>query len=236
MNAPNADSGAQDEQTAPRKRRRRESGERIEGDEVLRLVPRHELQSLFGRNHRAVESEDQRREERDLCQAKEQGDWSTAYPKAEIIAKGSVAPGNPLRGRRRVAGGDSAGIILHIKAMPKPHRPASRPLSRRKVLKSLVLGAATAAGLTARASRGGESGQRLDIHDPAAVALGYVENASQVDTKKFPQFVAGSNCDNCLQCRASPAITTGRAACFRQAGVGERCHLYSLHQWYLDNF
>ena len=101
------------------------------------------------------------------------------------------------------AGSDSAGIILHIKGMPKPHRPARRPLSRRDVLKTLAMGAA-AAGLTTQRSRGAEPGQKLDIHDPAAVALGYVENASQVDTKKFPQFVPGSNCENCLQLQGEP--------------------------------
>ncbi|HEY3850328.1 MAG TPA: high-potential iron-sulfur protein [Steroidobacteraceae bacterium] len=88
--------------------------------------------------------------------------------------------------------------------MPKPHRPARWPISRRNVLKTLVLGAAAAAGLTTRPSRAGESGQRLDVHDPAAVALGYVENAGQVDTKKFPKFVPGSNCDNCLQLQGKP--------------------------------
>ena len=88
--------------------------------------------------------------------------------------------------------------------MPKPHPPARRSLSRRDVLKSLAFGAAAAAGLETRRSRGAESGQRLDIHDPAAVALGYVENASQVDTKKFPQFVPGSSCENCLQLQGKP--------------------------------
>ena len=38
---------AQDEEIAPRKRRRREPRQRIEGDEVLRLVPRRELQGLL---------------------------------------------------------------------------------------------------------------------------------------------------------------------------------------------
>ena len=88
--------------------------------------------------------------------------------------------------------------------MLKPHRPAGRPLSRRDVLKTLALGAAAAVGLETHRSRGAESGQKLDIRDPAAVRLGYVENASQVDTKKFPQFVPGSNCDNCLQLQGKP--------------------------------
>ncbi len=44
---------------------------------------------------------------------------------------------------------------------------------------------------------------RLDVKDPAAVALGYVENAEQVDAKKYPSYVKGSNCENCLLLQGS---------------------------------
>jgi hypothetical protein len=44
---------------------------------------------------------------------------------------------------------------------------------------------------------------RLDVKDPAAIALGYVESAAQVDTKKYPKYVQGSNCENCLQLQGS---------------------------------
>jgi hypothetical protein len=74
--------------------------------------------------------------------------------------------------------------------------------SRRHLLKGLALGAAGAA-LGARAARGAEAA-KLDVHDSQAVALGYVELASQVDAKKYPQYVAGSNCDNCLQLQGKP--------------------------------
>jgi hypothetical protein len=74
-------------------------------------------------------------------------------------------------------------------------RPA---LTRRAALGKLALGVAAAA-LPIGRPRGAGAAEKLDVHDPAAVKLGYVENASQVDTKKFPQFVAGSTCDNCLQ-------------------------------------
>jgi hypothetical protein len=72
-------------------------------------------------------------------------------------------------------------------------------LSRRNVLIGLALGAAGAA-VGARAA----DAAKVDVHEPQAVALGYVENASQVDAKKYPQFVAGSNCDNCLQLQGKP--------------------------------
>jgi len=69
-------------------------------------------------------------------------------------------------------------------------------ISRRSLLKDLSL-AAGAAALTGRA--GAADAVRLDVKDPAAIALGYVENAAQVDPKKYPDYAAGSNCENCLQ-------------------------------------
>jgi High potential iron-sulfur protein len=75
-------------------------------------------------------------------------------------------------------------------------------VSRRNILKGLALGAAAAAS-GARNAPGADTA-KVDVHDPQAVALGYVENASQVDAKKYPQYVAGSNCDNCLQLQGKP--------------------------------
>lgn len=40
---------------------------------------------------------------------------------------------------------------------------------------------------------------KLDIHDPAAAALGYTEHADTVDAKKYPAYTNGSTCENCLQ-------------------------------------
>jgi len=73
----------------------------------------------------------------------------------------------------------------------------NRAVSRRALLKTLSLGAA-ALGFAGRQTRGAEP-QKLDVKDPAAVALGYVESAARVDVKKYPAFVTGSNCENCLQ-------------------------------------
>ena len=44
---------------------------------------------------------------------------------------------------------------------------------------------------------------RLDVKDPAAIALGYVENVAHLDVKKYPEFAPGSNCENCLQLQGS---------------------------------
>lgn len=38
----------------------------------------------------------------------------------------------------------------------------------------------------------------LDVKDPAAQAQGYVEDAAQVEAKKYPAFVSGQSCGNCL--------------------------------------
>jgi High potential iron-sulfur protein len=67
--------------------------------------------------------------------------------------------------------------------------------SRRTLVKTLALGATA---LATRKTRGAETG-KLAVKDPAAVALGYVENAAQVDPKKYPAFIKGSTCENCLQ-------------------------------------
>jgi len=80
----------------------------------------------------------------------------------------------------------------------------NRSFSRRDLLQALALGAATTAAFPGRLSLGAEPPAKLDVKDPAAVAVGYVENAVRVDTKKFPGYVQGSNCDNCLLLQGKP--------------------------------
>jgi hypothetical protein len=89
-----------------------------------------------------------------------------------------------------------ARIFLHIPSMRKPC------LSRRSLVMTLAAGAAATA-MPVRPAHSVEL-PHLDVHDPAATALGYVENAADVDPKKFPRYVAGSNCDNCLQLQGKP--------------------------------
>ena len=76
------------------------------------------------------------------------------------------------------------------------------PLSRRTVVKGLALTTVTAA-LVVRRSAAAEP-VKLSVKDPAAVALGYVEDAAQVDAKKYPAYVKGSACENCLQLQGKP--------------------------------
>jgi hypothetical protein len=72
------------------------------------------------------------------------------------------------------------------------------PLTRRAVVKILSLATVVSAVWPVRSAPAAEPA-RLSEKDPAAVALGYVANAAQVDIKKYPDFVKGSTCENCLQ-------------------------------------
>ena len=65
------------------------------------------------------------------------------------------------------------------------------------------LAALAAAPILISRTRGAEPAH-LDVNDPAARALGYVENADRVDAKKYPTYVKGSNCENCLQLAGKP--------------------------------
>jgi hypothetical protein len=76
-------------------------------------------------------------------------------------------------------------------------------VTRRLLVKNLSVAAAASAGLFSSRSRGDEL-ERLDVKDPGAIAVGYVENASQVDLKKYPAYAKGSNCENCLQLQGAP--------------------------------
>jgi len=70
-------------------------------------------------------------------------------------------------------------------------------ITRRSLVKNLGVAAAVTAVLPPRQSQAAEP-PHLDVKDPAAIALGYVENASQVDLKKYPAYIKGTNCENCL--------------------------------------
>jgi hypothetical protein len=70
-------------------------------------------------------------------------------------------------------------------------------MNRRSLIRTILLGASAAAFFPARRADSADL-PHLDVKDPAAVSQGYVENAAQVDQKKYPGFVKGSACDNCL--------------------------------------
>ena len=93
-------------------------------------------------------------------------------------------------------------------------------LSRRELLPQLAFAAGAAAVLPAFELSGRPP--RLDVKDPAAVAAGYVENASQADAKKYSNYVKGSSCGNCAQLQGAAGAPYRPCIVFRQAGVGRR--------------
>jgi hypothetical protein len=78
----------------------------------------------------------------------------------------------------------------------------AKALTRRRLLKNMALAAGGAAVLPAMGAHGADL-PHLDVKDPAAIKLGYVEKTSSVDAKKFPGFEKGSSCENCAQLQGS---------------------------------
>ena len=58
------------------------------------------------------------------------------------------------------------------------------------------------------------TGPMLDEADPTAVALGYVADASRVDKAKYPSFVEGSNCANCVLYQGAAGSEAGPCPLF----------------------
>jgi High potential iron-sulfur protein len=77
---------------------------------------------------------------------------------------------------------------------------------RRAIVKNLGATVLVSCALPARPSSSTEPAH-LEVKDPAAIALGYVLDAARVDVKKYPQYVQGSKCENCLQLQGSPGNT-----------------------------
>ncbi len=64
---------------------------------------------------------------------------------------------------------------------------------------------------------------KLDEKDAQAVALGYVADATKVDTKKFPKYAAGQVCSNCALYQGKAADAAGACPLFagkQVAGTG----------------
>jgi len=62
--------------------------------------------------------------------------------------------------------------------------------SRRTFMMTIAAGSAALATAA-------QAQPRLSEQNPQALALGYFEDATKTDTKKFPRYVAGQVCTNC---------------------------------------
>ena len=61
-----------------------------------------------------------------------------------------------------------------------------------------------ASGAAATTAAHAQAPARLNEKDPQAVALGYFEDATKTDTKKFPKYAAGQVCNNCALYQGKP--------------------------------
>ncbi|HSD36302.1 MAG TPA: high-potential iron-sulfur protein [Rhodocyclaceae bacterium] len=63
-------------------------------------------------------------------------------------------------------------------------------------------------------SRSAAAQTKLTEADPTAQALGYKEDASKVDTKKYAAYKPGNTCANCVQYSGKPGDASGPCAAF----------------------
>ena len=76
------------------------------------------------------------------------------------------------------------------------HRVLGVMNSRRHFLRNIIVGSPLLVGARAFA-QDAAAPARVPENDPVAMALGYVEDATKVDAKKYPQYKAGQICENC---------------------------------------
>jgi hypothetical protein len=80
---------------------------------------------------------------------------------------------------------------------------------RRTVLKGALLGIAAVPATALLGSAAEAAPVKLDVKDPQAKSLGYIEDATKVDAKANPNFKAGQVCTNCLQFTGKPTDAVG---------------------------
>jgi hypothetical protein len=87
----------------------------------------------------------------------------------------------------------------------------SDTISRRAAINRLGavvgLGAALRVSGAFAATAPDAAAPHLSPSDPAAVKVAYIEEATHLDVKTHPSYVAGSNCDNCLLLQGKPGNT-----------------------------
>lgn len=70
---------------------------------------------------------------------------------------------------------------------------------------------------------------KLEEKDPQAVALGYVQDATKADVKKFPKYAAGQNCSTCALYQGKAGDATGNCPLFAGKPVAAKgwCSAYA---------
>jgi hypothetical protein len=81
-----------------------------------------------------------------------------------------------------------------------------KTITRRGFVSAAAVAVPVAAIFASRDAAAQAAKPKLDVNDPVAKALMYVEDAAKVDKAKAPNFKPGQNCANCAQV---PAGSTG---------------------------
>lgn len=81
--------------------------------------------------------------------------------------------------------------------------------TRRVFLLHVIAGTGAIAAAT-----GAQAQQKLDPKDPQAVALGYVDDTTQADGKKFPKHANDQRCDGCQFYTGAANSSQGPCAVF----------------------
>jgi hypothetical protein len=97
-----------------------------------------------------------------------------------------------------------------------------RKISRRSIVKSgLIAGALLpVAGLASR-NAAAAGLPPLDPNDPTAKALGFVNDATKVDSKTHPTFKPSQKCGNCAQFQGKAGDATAACTIFAGKSVPE---------------
>ncbi|HEX4377021.1 MAG TPA: high-potential iron-sulfur protein [Steroidobacteraceae bacterium] len=78
------------------------------------------------------------------------------------------------------------------------------PISRRDALKQFLLICGAAGSLSPLApAQAAMNLPHLSSDDPTAQGLGYVDDGSKVDTKKYKSYAAGQKCATCMQSKGN---------------------------------
>ena len=119
-----------------------------------------------------------------------------------------------LTRRRIIQIAPLAGIALLAACSPKAEAPATLAPAATPEPAPAPAAAPVPAEATPAPTAASTSLPALDEKDPQAVALGYVDDASRVDTSKHKNYVAGSTCAGCMLYQSKPGDAAGPCGIF----------------------
>jgi hypothetical protein len=119
-----------------------------------------------------------------------------------------------LTRRRIIQIAPFAGIALLTACSPKAEAPVAPPPAPAPEPAAAPAPAPAPEAATSAPSATAGPLPALDEKDPLAIALGYVDDASRVDTGKHKNYVAGSVCAGCMLFQGKADDAAGPCAIF----------------------